>query len=778
MPRRLLKRWRDAVAVTLIGLAPFGTYWRLWVGGQRAEYLYGDPCGLYWPDLVYLYRAFTHLQLPLWNPFERGGVSMLSEPEAGVLYPLNWLLVLIGAVSGGMPFVMVEVKACLHLAIGGVAMFALLRRRGLSTAAAAVGGILYELGPYTAGNAYFAIVWPQAWLPLLMLGTDWLVDGGGVLAAMLVAGAAFLLVVAGSPPTAFYCALVAIPYLCVRGGLAARRDGWRPWLARNGRPLLFAAVLTALSCYPSVRGTFEAMRSSIRAVRSFAYMSESPLPAGEWLGFVLRAGSGVHVYVGLPAVILAALGIARWRSRAEAAMFAALAGLGVLLMLGSATPVLGWLYVWAPPFRLFRICERYVFLVQLAVSVLAAQGVEALSELRAPRFTILFVTSLALPLLAIAGIVIVAARHAAAAPNLAEDMRWLLLGGGATLVLAAAIAVRPAASAALGAAMTLVLAVDVGVMARRANVVHPGSFDARSALVSDAWLTRLQSEADTSRVFDEFGLGWRAGSRLGLRDLRGYVEPLTMQRVNDVYDRIRNSPRLLAIFNVRWSLHSGHPTLGLSHNFVKNVDDAPGLTHQEGAVFEIEDPAPDAYWVQGARVEPTAAEAIAHLDELDPHGELVLTSEDVGSIAPERRMAHAPREAATLERRTLSSLRFSVSAPDAGYFVVNETWFPGWRATVDDRPAPILRGNVIMQAVEVPAGRHVVELRFRPGYVLYPLALALLAWTAAAGWALRGVGRERRARNRNPETFHVRKTMGGNGPPGRQRRQGLGGARR
>jgi len=168
---RPLERWRDAArrpwtrtarnaaAGALVAGLPFGTYWRLWVRGPRAEYLFGDPCGLYWPDLVYLYRALTHLQLPLWNPFERGGVSTLSEPEAGVLYPLNWLMVVLGAAAGGMPFVMIEIKACLHLAIGGVAMFALLRRRGISAGAAALGGVIYELGPYTAGNAHFAIVW-------------------------------------------------------------------------------------------------------------------------------------------------------------------------------------------------------------------------------------------------------------------------------------------------------------------------------------------------------------------------------------------------------------------------------------------------------------------------------------------------------------------------------------------------------------------------------------------------------------------------------------------
>ena len=161
-------------------------------------------------------------------------------------------------------------------------------------------------------------------------------------------------------------------------------------------------------------------------------------------------------------------------------------------------------------------------------------------------------------------------------------------------------------------------------MAQRAGVSHSGRFDARSTVVSDAWVARMQSEGDTSRIYDEFGLGWRAGSRLGLRDLRGYVEPLTMQRVADVYARIGKSPALLALFNVRWLLHSAHPTLGLSHNFIKNANGAPGFTPREGAVIEVEDPAPSAYWVKGARVETTAAEAIAHLDDLDRHGELVL----------------------------------------------------------------------------------------------------------------------------------------------------------
>src|ERR1019366_4137712 len=102
----------DALVAAFVALVPFGAYYRLWLSGPRAQYLWGDTNSLYWPDLVYLYRALIHFQVPLWNPFERGGVSMLSEPEAGGLYPVNWLLLLVGA-PGGMPFVMVEIKACL-----------------------------------------------------------------------------------------------------------------------------------------------------------------------------------------------------------------------------------------------------------------------------------------------------------------------------------------------------------------------------------------------------------------------------------------------------------------------------------------------------------------------------------------------------------------------------------------------------------------------------------------------------------------------------------------
>ncbi len=144
------RRWRGALAAAFVALVPFAAYYRLWLSGPRAQYLSGDTCGLYWPDLVYFYRALTHFQLPLWNPFERGGdISMLRlEPGSGGA--LSAQLAAGGLRRRGRRFAVRRDRdqgVPAPRRSGGLAMFAWLRRRGLAPAAAVIGGVVYELGP-------------------------------------------------------------------------------------------------------------------------------------------------------------------------------------------------------------------------------------------------------------------------------------------------------------------------------------------------------------------------------------------------------------------------------------------------------------------------------------------------------------------------------------------------------------------------------------------------------------------------------------------------------
>jgi uncharacterized membrane protein YfhO len=59
--------------------------------------------------------------------------------------------------------------------------------------------------------------------------------------------------------------------------------------------------------------------------------------------------------------------------------------------------------------------------------------------------------------------------------------------------------------------------------------------------------------------------------------------------------------------------------------------------------------------------------------------------------------------------------RFTLAspAPTDAFLSVSENWYPDWTATVDGQPAEVVRAQLSLMAVPVPAGARVVELTFR-----------------------------------------------------------------
>jgi hypothetical protein len=51
---------------------------------------------------------------------------------------------------------------------------------------------------------------------------------------------------------------------------------------------------------------------------------------------------------------------------------------------------------------------------------------------------------------------------------------------------------------------------------------------------------------------------------------------------------------------------------------------------------------------------------------------------------------------------------------DSGYLVLADTWYPGWRVTVNGKPAKLLRANHAFRAVRLTAGEHTVKMAYRP----------------------------------------------------------------
>ena len=55
-----------------------------------------------------------------------------------------------------------------------------------------------------------------------------------------------------------------------------------------------------------------------------------------------------------------------------------------------------------------------------------------------------------------------------------------------------------------------------------------------------------------------------------------------------------------------------------------------------------------------------------------------------------------------------------IHAETAGYLVLADTWYPGWRAYVDGVQSRLWRANYMFRAVAIPAGEHEVKIVYQP----------------------------------------------------------------
>ncbi|HYE96321.1 MAG TPA: YfhO family protein [Rubricoccaceae bacterium] len=147
----------------------------------------------------------------------------------------------------------------------------------------------------------------------------------------------------------------------------------------------------------------------------------------------------------------------------------------------------------------------------------------------------------------------------------------------------------------------------------------------------------------------------------------------------------------------------------------------PGMTPlyqdpQTGAVVQENPRAlPRAFFVDSAVVVEDDEAARARL--LDPRLDLRRVAV-LSEPPPQGFTAPADTGAATqvrLERFTPDEIVWRVRTDRPRLLVASEVFYPaGWRAFVGDQAAPILRANYLLRAVPVPAGQHLVTMRFAP----------------------------------------------------------------
>ena len=440
-------------------------------------------------------------------------------------------------------------------------------------------------------------------------------------------------------------------------------------------------------------------------------------------------------YLGLLTALLACYG--GWRARRQplGAFAIAMTLAAYLLVLGPATPVFRVAYELVPGMRLFRLPTRFLIVVELGLALLAAIGVTRLREALArgwpepSRFPQIIAVALCAGTLSICGSIS------------RGRIRWCRLRRGWLHRRACKPSTRTVSSRGRSHPAT------ASCTAAPSRPRSAGPTPRRTSSLRDVL------EPNTGGGF------WNTPSA------NCYAGIAARWHVDVWGDHSR--PRSLVSRRTSLDFESGllriHPALpkvlrayGVSHvlsPYPQEGTELPLMSHDGHAyIYRVEGSArvrfvPSARSVTGDREAASRFLAAG----FDPAREILLHDAPdglAGILAP----GAAPPEAmgrAAITREHTRGLDIEVDAPQDGFLLLADTFYPGWTARVDGAGTPLYRANLAVRGIALTKGRH--EVRFEYGATEFFRGLtitlaaiaALLLWIGAALYAERRTRRYR-----------------------------------
>ena len=724
-----------------------------------------DAKAQFLPQLQFLARSFADGQSPFWAPGVFAGHPQIADPQSLIFSPPYLLLAWLDPAPTAWA---ADATLFVMLLVSAAAMLAWLTDRGWHPAAALIAALSFAFGAAMAWRVqHIGQVMSLAYLPLVLLGLDRALSRRSLVYGA-AAGIAAGFLVLGRDQVALLSIYFLVSYVASQWWQSPQRTSF----ARTSfAPLSIAAVagiaviaipvlLTALVAADSNRPSIDlegAGRGSLHpallltALAPDVFGSSGVIgeywgpPSGRWgdTGLYLAQNMG-QLYIGaLPALALiwAAFAGVLW-GRAVRVVTLSL-GFALLYALGWYTPVFALFHAFVPGVDLYRRPADAVFLIGFLASVLAGYAVHC--WLMEPKRT--------LPMWRHAGTAVLPVAAFALMVALAVNLQkfgeaWPYIAIPVCLFMAAAIVLAAfhrsgnalAVTALAAAFMAGDLAFSNGPGGATAlppqmfDVLDPATQNDTIALLKQKTIeTRDATHRDRVEIVG-FGFHWPnaslthgleatlgynplrlghftratgAGDTVGLPDQKGFsaLMPSYRSKLADLLG-LRYIATSSPIEQIDKSLKPGDLTL------VAKTSD--------GFVYENPRALPRVLFTgQSLKADFEALLETGKWPDFDPARTVLLeqaASGAAGRSGNARIISYGNTE-----------ITIEADSPDGGFMVLNDIWQPWWFATVDGKPADLLRANVLFRAVAVPPGKHDVTFTFSP----LRGALKQLGWNAA-----------------------------------------------
>jgi hypothetical protein len=702
------------------------------------------------PALQYGFGRLRAGELPLWNPGQLCGAPFQPDPQTALFQPINAVFLFLD------PGRAMAAQAFLCLCLMGSAFLLFARALGMKYTSGVFGGVAFAF----CGTAAAAMSRPElaaglAWTPLFF----WTIrdyaraprQGMAVLGGIALA----LILLSGSAPLAAGVLMMAIPYALLRVVLGAE-EGMPPlsrglmlagYLAMAG----IGGALAAVQWLPAVAWLVN-LDSPQAALWRLDLAGEAAARLADLPRQLVLAEPGILprlAYAGVAALLMLPAAWFHRYGRAEARFFSIAALLCfVAASLGERFPES------ALPFEALYLPGSF------CLAITAALGLDRLTtpgrDPRAPHiWAPICLMLLIVAFLLYAGSNAVRGRALLSAcillPFFIFRLRWI--------------------GAACAIALSSLLFVDLYISSMN-HYQHP-VIDPPLAGMPPGLLKQTEETALNGRVLiSAHPLNISIPANLGMmspiRVAGGARIPLSPDQARwwahlgahgaspdaPVLAQDAARPSLLNYMAVRALLAASDGPLSPDRWRPEGLRLRSANAMEKAGLYINDSALPRVMWTPVWRIAVDLDEAVALISDpaFDPRRECVITK---GDWDPAQLEATVPRPdddaalpdapAAALQITSDSPERIVIecNAPRPGIVLLADSYAPGWSATLNAAPAPILQTNGLFRGVAVPEGAHRIEFHYRPlpfwmGLSISLATLAILILGGLLGLIRRG----------------------------------------
>jgi len=742
---------KEFLAVVLLHAFSMAYFWRGILADKIT--LIWDAADQFYPILAFNAYFLRNGILPLWNSFLFAGYPSFADPQAQTFYPINLILALF---TNFTP----KVIYCLlvfHYFLAGTFMFFLCRHLKYNRLTSLVGAISFMLSGFMVGHfQHLTQICTVAWLPIIFLYLDKTLDNRRLEYALIGAFFLCMSILAGHPQTYYYICLVLGIHWIYKTVVICKKNRKELFFNVKVGSILFGfgIMLAMIQLLPTIEFMQLSNRNESASLASsgiginFSHLITFLIP--NFYGGVTATGGGylnwIHgidisqqnLYMGILPILFSGWAILFGRGKKRIYYFV-MSILAIFISMGMNTPVFSFFYHYVLGFSLFRGALNFIFVFHFFIAILAADGMNSfIKQGTDPRKFLLYLTLLLIGF-TIYYLNLPKPPGEAIALKTSESGKWMfiVLFSLSVCIILLNLSKNLKKIKWSGYLIPAFLFLDIFFLTSDTITIgrefhdndrvsphhilenHVGMWSDIQLMAgleqekliynSDSLdLVQLYKEVKPFRVYTN---GENGGFKLRLLKYTSYhipllhgmfmvdgYSPIVVKRHLDLTQFIRqkSTKRLMELYNARYQIFVD------SHKRI---------------IKELKPTLDRAMLVENALFMKNKGKILSTLSELsfNPYSTVIIEEEDVKRQSMVRNsFSHARKGDVQILSYLPNRIDLETTSLGSTYLLLNETYYPGWKAFVDDQEIEVRRANYNFKAIGIPKGKHKVSFVFDP----------------------------------------------------------------